>query len=127
MHQSERWDSREFVSSSWPLSSPRSEHNILPTVFFHDHLCRRFCLSKIPETSIVSTRVVRLTRLHLPLYSTLGISFQLHTTYDYHPTTTTTPVFICSVFVWFLLSTQFDPAPRDENWRQSKRVPDYFL
>ncbi|CAM9121481.1 unnamed protein product [Pylaiella littoralis] len=23
--------------------------------------------------------------------------------------------------------TQFDPAPRDENWRQSKRVPDYFL
>jgi len=23
--------------------------------------------------------------------------------------------------------TQFDPAPRDENWRKQKRVPDYFL
>lgn len=23
--------------------------------------------------------------------------------------------------------TQFDPAPRDEGWRQNKRVPDYFL
>eukprot|EP00640_Fibrocapsa_japonica_P003384 CAMPEP_0113935504 /NCGR_PEP_ID=MMETSP1339-20121228/2652_1 /TAXON_ID=94617 /ORGANISM="Fibrocapsa japonica" /LENGTH=317 /DNA_ID=CAMNT_0000937683 /DNA_START=86 /DNA_END=1039 /DNA_ORIENTATION=+ /assembly_acc=CAM_ASM_000762 len=23
--------------------------------------------------------------------------------------------------------TQFDPAPRDENWRKQKRMPDYFL
>ena len=23
--------------------------------------------------------------------------------------------------------TRFDPAPREENWRQGKRQPDYFL
>jgi len=24
-------------------------------------------------------------------------------------------------------SSQFDPAPRDENWHKSPRTPDYFL
>ena len=28
---------------------------------------------------------------------------------------------------FILISSQFDPAPRDESWHKSPRTPDYFL
>lgn len=39
----------------------------------------------------------------------------------------TTDLYICSVFVYDELSIQFDPAPRDENFNQQSKVPDYFM
>lgn len=30
-------------------------------------------------------------------------------------------------FLLYFISSQFDPAPRDENWHKSSRAPDYFL
>ena len=34
----------------------------------------------------------------------------------------------CSRFhILMTCSSQFDPAPRDDNWHKSTRTPDYFL